>query len=92
MNEGLELFRLSGLDERQMGAVLAIAGRWQGSSVPSILANLRASEQDGSSLARNVLATYAQADAALQGIADAARAQRLHAGPGGGKPGRKTEG
>ena len=69
MNEGLELFRLSGLDERQLGVVLAIAGRGQGTSVPSILANLRASEQDGSTLARNVLATYAQADAALQSMA-----------------------
>jgi hypothetical protein len=74
-NEGLELFRLSGFDERQMGVLLAIAARGQGSTVGAILASLRASEQDGSSLARNVLATYAQAVGVLNKMAAGLKAK-----------------
>ena len=74
MHEGLELLRTSGLSEWQFGAVLAIQARGMGTSVPSILANLQASEQDGSTLARNVLAAHAQADQALQQMAAGAKA------------------
>ena len=73
MNEGLELLRISGLTEWQFGVVLAIQARGMGTSVPSILANLQASEQAGSALARNTLAAYAQADQALQQMAGGAK-------------------
>ena len=75
MHEGLELLRISGLDERQFGAVLAIQARGAGTSVPSVLANLQASAEDGSSLARNVLATYAAADETLKGMAAGLKAK-----------------
>ena len=44
-----------------------------GTTVPSILANLQASEQDGSSLARNTLAAFAAADQVLQQMAGGAK-------------------
>lgn len=75
MNEGLELLRISGLSEWQFGAVLAIQARGMGTSVPSILANLQASEQNGSTLARNVLAAHAAADAVLQQMAAGGKAK-----------------
>ena len=80
MHEGLELLRISGLSEWQFGAVLAITSRGMGTSVPSILASLQASEQDGSALARNVLASYTAADAALQNMATTHKAKPPAAG------------
>jgi hypothetical protein len=77
MHEGLELLRISGFTEWQMGTILAIAARGmgQGTSVPSILRNLESSAEDDSSLARNVLAAYAAADQALQQMAAGAKAK-----------------
>lgn len=90
MHEGLELLRISGLTEWQFGSILAIQARGMGTSVPSILASLQASEQDGSTLARNVLASFVAADQVLQQMAAGARTARLHGGPGGGAPSRET--
>lgn len=73
MHEGLELLRISGLTEWQFGSILAIQARGMGTTVPSILANLQASEQDGSSLARNTLAAFAAADQVLQQMAGGAK-------------------
>ena len=71
MNEGLELLRIAGLDTQQMGAVLALCARGQGTggTVSSILANLQGSAENGSTLARDVLAAYEQSDSVLKCMA-----------------------
>ena len=85
MHEGLELLKYFGFDDEAFGVVLAICARSPGGTVPAIIENLKESRANGSAQARDVLSFFERADAALQQIADAARAQRLHAGPGGGK-------
>jgi hypothetical protein len=92
MHEGLELLRLANMDARQMGAVLALCARGQGTggTVRSILANLESSAANGSTLARDTLASYEQADTALKDLADADTHDRLHGGRGGYRePGRE---
>jgi hypothetical protein len=81
MNEALELCKLC--DERTLGLILALLRRTQGSSAASVITNLQASSEAGSSLARNTLAAFEAADSALQQMADAEKVSRLHAGPGG---------
>jgi hypothetical protein len=83
MNEGLELLKFFGFDDETFGATLAIVARCQGNSVGSIITSLEASAAAGSLQARDALSFCHRANEALQAMADAARAQRLHAGPGG---------
>ena len=88
MHEALELCRLC--DERTLGLVLALLRRCQGSSAASVITNLQASSEAGSSLARNVIAAFEVADSALQHMADADSHTKLHSGPGGYRePGRE---
>ena len=88
MNEALELCKLC--DERTLGLTLALLRRCQGSSAASVITNLQASSEAGSSLARNTLAAFEAADSALQQMAAADRTARLHSGPGGHVPGVKA--
>lgn len=71
MNEALELLRIGGLDAQQFGALLAVLSRGmgQGGTVSSIVSNLERSAADGSQLARNVLASFEQADSVLKCMA-----------------------
>jgi len=73
MNEALELCKLC--DERTLGLILALLRRCQGNTVPAILASLEDSARNGSSLARNTLSAYQQADNALQTMAAGIRRQ-----------------
>ena len=50
MNEALELCKLC--DERTLGLILALLRRTQGSSAASVITNLQASSEAGSSLAQ----------------------------------------
>ena len=80
MHEGLELLKHD-ISTQQLGVLLAVCCRAQGGDVMQIIENLRASAGEGSSLARNTLASYQQADEALQRLAADDRAKRLHSGP-----------
>ena len=64
----LELLRIYG-DPEQFGVVLAITSRSMGTSVPSVVRSLQASAEDGSALARRVLASYTASDGVLQRMA-----------------------
>ena len=79
MNQGLELLKLHDFSEEQLGVILAIAARGT-AIVPGLLSDLQASAQDGSLLARDVLAAHAAADEALQQLAAEARAARAQQG------------
>ena len=79
MNPALELLRISGMDERQLGATLALLARGMG-GVPAIIADLERSAAAGSQLARNVLAAHAAANTALAGVQAAAQEHNPTAG------------
>jgi hypothetical protein len=76
MNEGLQLLMLcTRSDEQQFGTTLALLRRCQGNTVSSVLENLQRSAEDNSTMARNVLSAYEQADLLLKGMAAGIRRQ-----------------
>jgi hypothetical protein len=77
MNEALELLRISAMDVRQMGALLALCSRGQGTggTVRSILTSLESSAANGSTLARDTLSFYHRADSVLKCMASGTMAK-----------------